>query len=99
MWVNANRHGCWLAFNKTSGSASWSMVRTQTNASAWVGVLGLLRGALNRHRITLLGSVVAAGVLAALWFFALSGPTFAAGMIEGWTKVASGGFTDRNNSY
>lgn len=75
------------------------MMRTQTNASARVGVLGLLRGALNRHRITLLGSVVAAGVLTALWFVALAGPAFAAGMTEGWTKVVSGGFTDRNNSY
>jgi hypothetical protein len=27
------------------------------------------------------------------------GPALSAGMTEGWTKVATGGFTDRNNSY
>ena len=75
------------------------MMHTQTNVGAWAGVRGLLRAAGNRRRITLLGSVVAAGVLAALWFFVFAGSASAAGMTEGWTKVASGGFTDRNNSY
>jgi outer membrane protein assembly factor BamB len=75
------------------------MMHTQTSVNGWAGVLGLLRAAGDRRRTTLLGSVVAAGVLTALWFSALAGPAHAAGMTEGWTKVASGGFTDRNNSY
>lgn len=75
------------------------MMRAQTSVSGWAGVLGLLRAAGDRHRITLLGSFVAAGVLTALWLFAFAVPAQAAGMTDGWTKVASGGFTDRNNSY
>jgi hypothetical protein len=98
MWVNASRRRSWPIL-KNIGSACWSMMRTQTNISGWAGVLGLLRAAGDWRRITLLGSVVAAGILTALWFSALPGPAHAAGMTEGWTKVASGGFTDRNNSY
>ena len=48
---------------------------------------------------TLCGSVAAAGILAALSFFALASPAPAAGKTDGWSKVVSGGFTDRNNSY
>jgi hypothetical protein len=47
---------------------------------------------------TLRRSAVVAGVLAALALI-LAMPAHAAGMTEGWTKVASDGFTDRNNSY
>ena len=57
------------------------------------------RTAVSRRRTTLLGSVIAAGILTALSFFALASSAPAAGMTEGWTKVVSGGFTDRNNAY
>jgi hypothetical protein len=57
------------------------------------------RTAASQRRTPLLGSVIAAGILTALSFFALASSAPAAGMTEGWTKVVSGGFTDRNNSY
>jgi hypothetical protein len=55
--------------------------------------------AVSRRRTPVLGSVIVAGILTALSFFAPASSAPAAGMTEGWTKVAAGGFTDRNNSY
>lgn len=57
------------------------------------------RNAGSRYRILPLCSLIAACILAALWFFAPAGSAHAAGMTEGWTRVASGGLNDPNNSY
>ena len=49
--------------------------------------------------MSLFRATIAAGFAAALCLFAVPGLGQASAMTDGWTRVASGGFSDRNNSY
>jgi hypothetical protein len=60
---------------------------------------GVVSARTGERFLALLSALVVFGVFAASWFFVPANLTHAAGMTEGWTKVVSAGFTDRNNSY